>query len=301
MVRNKFQSETFARELLQFELFLLYVIRKFLYLQVEKTDSFSKNICFPCLEKVDLIHNFHKTVSQSEATFVKAKENFLEKNSEPTRAEKRPADSEIYTSPIKKSLETEIIDPGILYRETINEDELEIIENDKVQVEDDSQTKVLSETVEDIQDLSNEANEVPVNMNEAIKCRVCDTKFYTLRKCYLHSASHSSLNYYPCSLCEIDSPSPEKWREHFAEHSSSKLHESRILNYECEVCKKKHVSEARLKFHLKFHEPGARPCYCEKCDKFVASESVLYHHYVMVHMKSREFCCDICGSVFRYY
>lgn len=271
-------------------------------MQVEKTDTFPKKICLPCLEKLNLIDNFHKTVSESEANFRKAQENISEINSEPL-VEKRPANSLISTSPAKKSFETEAVDPENLYDEVLNEDDFEMIEeseeDNSVQEDDSDGSKRSSKTVEK-ENHSEETSEVSSSTIEPIRCRVCEAKFYTMRKCYLHSASHSSSNYYPCSLCDTDSPSPEKWREHFTEHSSSKLHDKRILNYECEICKKKHVSEARLKFHVQFHEPGVEARYCQKCDKFLASESVLYNHYVMVHMKSREFCCDICGSIFRY-
>ncbi|XP_033217016.1 zinc finger protein 431-like [Belonocnema kinseyi] len=275
-------------------------INNYLPIKVEKTDTFPKKICLPCLEKLDLIDNFHKTVSESEANFLKTKKKISGKKTEPL-VEKRPPKSLISASPAKKSFETEALDPENLYDKVLNEDDFEMIEESEeenaVQEDDSVGPKNLSKNLE--KDHSNEASEVSSSTIEPIKCRVCEAKFYTMRKCYLHSASHSSSNYYPCSLCDTDSPSPEKWREHFTEHSPSKLHDERILNYECEICQKKHVSEARLKFHLQFHEAGVKARYCQKCDKFLASESVLYNHYVMVHMKLRDFCCDICGSVFR--
>ena len=206
----------------------------------------------------------------------------LEKNTVNQAAKKRTSKLAIFTASAKKSFESDTSPFNVT----------------EIQAEQSSVnlSKPLSETssVESMQE-----GHTTDHSNVSIRCHICNTKFFSERKCFSHASAHFSSNYYPCSLCEKILSSPEKWRNHYSEHNRGKFCNRRLALFKCQICSKKFVSEERLKFHIKFHESGAKHCYCEKCDKYVASESVLYQHSLKVHMQFKGFCCDICGNQFR--
>ncbi|KAI9846548.1 MAG: hypothetical protein M1838_001244 [Thelocarpon superellum] len=69
----------------------------------------------------------------------------------------------------------------------------------------------------------------------------------------------------------------------------------------CHVCGKLFGRSYNFKAHMETHDPGrvyAHPCQVQHCDKKFVRKTDLMRHHQSVHMKQRNYQCELCGNMF---
>ncbi|KAI9752852.1 MAG: hypothetical protein M4579_005467, partial [Chaenotheca gracillima] len=72
-------------------------------------------------------------------------------------------------------------------------------------------------------------------------------------------------------------------------------------NHECRICGKLFGRSYNFKAHMETHDPSRtypHPCTVGKCGKKFVRKTDLTRHHQSVHMKQRNYQCELCGNMF---
>lgn len=254
---------------------------------MRRTDTLTKYACRMCLDKLDFCYEFNRAVMEADKQLSSSDERM---SSEVEMKEERHH-SQTYNV---QEITTAIDDNG---------NTIQVEATDSPDPESEGLLASRNDTEEDNETLDSWSASDVVDSDRQIVdrgkivCRICGIGFKTVEKCHVHSSIHAHEYYYPCGICDETFTTEEECNEHNLEHVDKGKAE-RSSHYACDECGKKFITKDRLEFHKNCHN-SAEPFYCDKCDKTMTSESVLYRHVVNVHRQYKEYCCEICGKLFR--
>lgn len=106
-----------------------------------------------------------------------------------------------------------------------------------------------------------------------------------------HMMLHEDSDCFTCKDCGLGYKRLSDLNRHLRLHNGK--------HYECEICKRKHVSQSELKAHLTSHS-HERPFKCSYCPLVFKLQTAKRNHEKSVHTLSNTFTCEICGKSFNW-
>lgn len=103
-------------------------------------------------------------------------------------------------------------------------------------------------------------------------------------------AIHEGVRRYKCPICSLVFETHLKLKEHQTQHPDPRP-------FQCDACGRTFLSQKHLYHHRKYHhtDRGLRVS-CDQCFRVFSSTSVLRRHQKVVHLRLKEFQCDICSA-----
>lgn len=126
---------------------------------------------------------------------------------------------------------------------------------------------------------------------QVFKCSVCSESFESYNQFYRHKLKvHSEIEKYVCSFCSKVMKGASGLKNHIALY-----HETRVTTIKCpfDGCLKSCITTKQLQNHLKNHNEDTKEI-CAICGLLVANKHNLDKHINRVHLKLRNFDCDLC-------
>lgn len=127
--------------------------------------------------------------------------------------------------------------------------------------------------------------------------------FDSYQSCYnhklkMHTADKDRSRKWVCTYCNTSFSGSRTLRDHI-----TIMHSALKPQIPCAVksCHKVFVTTKRLRAHMKIHDDDAKEM-CPECGLLLTSKHNLEKHIKRVHLKLRNFFCDICGysATFRH-
>lgn len=137
---------------------------------------------------------------------------------------------------------------------------------------------------------------------QVFECSVCSDKFKTYIQLYRHRQKmHQSVDKvdkYVCNFCGKSMKGAGILKNHFALHHSN---EKPSINCPIENCVKVFITTKQLQNHMKSHDKDSKEI-CSECGLVLANKNNLEKHIDRVHLKLRNFGCDLCDykSCFKF-
>ena len=140
------------------------------------------------------------------------------------------------------------------------------------------------------------------NQGENFKCTDCGSMFssynsYNNHKLKMHSSAKDRTKWI-CKHCNTSFSGSRSLRDHI-----TVMHSRVKPEIPCPVksCRKTFTITKRLRAHIKVHDDDSKEM-CPECGLLVTSKHNLQKHIKRVHLKLRNFFCDICGygATFRH-
>ncbi|KAJ2941888.1 hypothetical protein O0L34_g10704 [Tuta absoluta] len=137
------------------------------------------------------------------------------------------------------------------------------------------------------------------------QCEICGARFPSSSGLQLHLREHqrslrrsapvtsTAAAKLACDQCESEFVSRSKLQAHVKRKHLGLKYNKNIV---CEVCGKKCVSNASLKYHQRTHT-GEKPYQCKECPRRFADNNQLRIH-TRIHTGERPYCCGLCGKRF---
>lgn len=137
---------------------------------------------------------------------------------------------------------------------------------------------------------------------QIFECIDCLSTFESYQSCYNHKikmhTSDKDRSKWVCSHCNTSFSGSRTLRDHI-----TIMHSAFKPQIPCAVksCTKVFLTTKRLRAHMKIHDDDAKEM-CPECGLLLTSKHNLEKHIKRVHLKLRNFFCDICGysATFRH-
>lgn len=126
--------------------------------------------------------------------------------------------------------------------------------------------------------------------NHAVfKCKMCSGCYNEVKELKQHMLTHGILPHV-CQNCLISFDSDEKTRIHLLSHNKKKPEK---VEFRCEICEKKFISQSFLKEHIKIHYKNVFEC--PNCDN-MSTDILSFQEHKELHTAAS--LCPACGAQF---
>lgn len=128
-------------------------------------------------------------------------------------------------------------------------------------------------------------------LERVYECSVCFDKFGSYNELYRHKQKiHEEVEKYVCSTCGKSLTGASALKNHI-----TLFHSNKTPSISCPMsgCKKVCVTTKQLQNHIKTHNDDTKEI-CPECGLLVANKHNLEKHINRVHLKVRNFGCDLC-------
>lgn len=108
--------------------------------------------------------------------------------------------------------------------------------------------------------------------------------------CRLKKNKHSSIGKYVCSFCQKPLTGASALKNHI-----TLFHSNATASFSCPIsgCTKVCITTKQLQIHMKMHNEDTKKI-CPECGLLMANKHNLDKHINRVHLKIRNFVCDLC-------
>ncbi|XP_044740564.1 gastrula zinc finger protein XlCGF8.2DB-like [Chrysoperla carnea] len=285
-------------------------LRKCLSIPITEGDLKPKEVCEPCLKKINDFYNFIIICEATDFEFDK----ILYENSSKWYPKHEPiyettstssgnttvlyeTPTEFYQTPQETStapaVTVQTSTASTNYYQTV----IEIIKPE--QVSNNAQDKIPEEDT----NLKKPQPPPPPNTGKIkpFTCTVCNKQFMRRANLQMHvSNQHSTVRPFQCKVCEKQFSTKRELRVHNLLHTEQ---------FRCTWCGHVFVARGKLERHIRTHT-GERPYVCVKCDKAFSDKRNLDAHILTLHdntdstnlslsMKKKPFECTKCHKTFR--
>lgn len=123
------------------------------------------------------------------------------------------------------------------------------------------------------------------------ECPTCSEQFDSYSKLYRHkSKEHETTDKLTCTYCQKSLKTPSSLKSHI-----NLYHAETKTTFTCNVvgCSRAFFTKKQCMNHIKTHDSDTREV-CPECGIQVVSKHNLDKHIKRVHLKERNFACDIC-------
>lgn len=123
------------------------------------------------------------------------------------------------------------------------------------------------------------------------KCSICSETFSAYNQLYRHKQkTHAEVEKYVCNFCSKSLTGAAALKNHI-----TLFHSKETLSISCPMagCTKVCVTTRQLQNHMKTHNDDTKEI-CPECGLLVANKHNLEKHINRVHLKVRNFSCDVC-------
>ncbi|XP_062538414.1 transcription factor grauzone-like [Armigeres subalbatus] len=122
----------------------------------------------------------------------------------------------------------------------------------------------------------------------------CDLRFNKKPRLIDHVLFHLDPTSFQCKICHKNLPHTESLRRHMdSNHAPAEL-----KTLKCSMCPKMFTHLKFLKTHERYHN---RRWLCEICNKKFICEANLKYHHKTIHTKELNYVCHVCARTFNIY
>lgn len=123
------------------------------------------------------------------------------------------------------------------------------------------------------------------------ECSICYERFDVYNQLYRHKLKvHEEVEKYVCSYCRKSLKGASALKNHVTLYHSN---EAPSISCPMDGCAKLCLTTKQLQNHLKTHNDDTKEI-CPECGLLVANKHNLEKHINRVHLKLRNFACDLC-------
>lgn len=127
--------------------------------------------------------------------------------------------------------------------------------------------------------------------NRYYECSICLDRFNVYNQLYRHRLKvHEEVEKYVCNYCKKSLKGASALKNHI-----TLFHLNEVPSMSCPIdgCAKVYITTKQLQNHLKTHNDDTKEV-CPECGLLVANKHTLEKHIKRVHLKVRNFACDLC-------